>query len=126
MRAAGCGLRAGRFLGGVVKANRTNLTAAVRACGVRPWHLCLPDPAASASCTCVRAACAVVVVAAVAQDLAAYAYRALPAMSGEGLGLLLWGLAQYGWTTDSKTFWKVVFRCGTAVPAYAANPYVCL
>ncbi len=45
------------------------------------------------------------------QELAAEGYRRMSSTSGEGLGLLLWALSQYGWTSDSKRFWNTVFRC---------------
>ncbi|GLI70862.1 hypothetical protein VaNZ11_015881, partial [Volvox africanus] len=44
------------------------------------------------------------------RELAAGGYRRMTGMSGEALGLLLWGLSQYGWSTDSKRFWDTVFR----------------
>lgn len=45
------------------------------------------------------------------QELAAEGYRRMSSTSGEGLGLMLWALSQYGWTSDSKRFWNTVFRC---------------
>ncbi|GFR48662.1 hypothetical protein Agub_g10617, partial [Astrephomene gubernaculifera] len=44
------------------------------------------------------------------KDLAACGYLRMPATSGEGLALLLWGLSQYGWSTDSRRFWNTVLR----------------
>ncbi|GLC62198.1 hypothetical protein PLESTB_001854300 [Pleodorina starrii] len=44
------------------------------------------------------------------RELAAGGYRRMYGMSGEAIGLFLWGLSQYGWSTDSKRFWDTVFR----------------
>ncbi|GIL80502.1 hypothetical protein Vretifemale_9687, partial [Volvox reticuliferus] len=44
------------------------------------------------------------------KELAAGGYRRMAGMGGEALGLFLWGLSQYGWSTDSKRFWNMVFR----------------